>query len=53
MAVMLPALAPAERVVLMDDIRATAPTEAFAGVRAIAARVLSTAEYTRLGVEDH
>ncbi len=51
MAVMLPALTPPERVALVDGIRATAPPEAFAGVRAIAEQVLTPAEYTRLGIE--
>ncbi len=52
MAVMLPALTPTERAALVDGIRATAPPEAFAGVRAIAAEVLTTAEYSRLGIAD-
>jgi hypothetical protein len=52
MAVMLPALTPTERATLVDGIRASAPPEAFAGVRAIAAQVLTTAEYSRLGIAD-
>lgn len=52
MAVMLPTLTPTERAALVSKVRATAPPEAFAGVRAIAAQVLTTAEYTRLGIDD-
>jgi hypothetical protein len=45
---MLPALCPTERVAVVGRIRATAPPEAFAGVRAIAAQVLTATEYARL-----
>jgi hypothetical protein len=51
LATMLPALTPGERNGLVDDIRATATPETFAGVRAIAAQVLTPEEHTRLDIE--
>jgi hypothetical protein len=48
LAEMLPALAPAERIALVSEVLAGAPPEAVVGVRAIAAQVLSEAEYDGL-----
>lgn len=50
--VMLPALNPVERAVMVGRIRVTAPPEAFAGVRKIAEHVLTPVEYARLGITD-
>jgi hypothetical protein len=49
---MLPALNPAERGELVGRIRASAPPEAFAGVRAIASQVLTATEYQSLEINN-
>lgn len=48
LAIMLPVINIDERVEMLDGIRMGAPAEAFAGVCALAASVLSKADYTQL-----
>lgn len=54
LAIMLPAMNVCDRCELLADIRAHAPTEAFAGIWAVASRVLTPRDYlqiaTRLGL---